>query len=268
VVRGIQFGLGLSLCSLALKEYILKSDFAGYLLATLSFIIVLFFIKNKRFPAAIIVIFIGLLYAFLFKLHITDFTRLIGVNWPPISVPSLTHIVQGFLLLSLPQIPLSLGNSILATQQSCKDYFPERTDITVTKLGFSYAGMNLLAPFLGGIPVCHGAGGLVGHYAFGGRTGGSVVIYGSMYLVLGLFFGNGFNSIIQLFPLPVLGVILLFEGLSLMQLIIDVGSDKKSFTIALLTGILAFGLPYGYLFALVLGTLFFYGSAKIDWLKD
>jgi hypothetical protein len=68
--------------------------------------------------------------------------------------------------------------------------------------------------------------------------------------------------------LPVLGVILLFEGLSLMQLIIDVGSDKKSFTIALLTGILAFGLPYGYLFALVLGTLFFYGSAKIDWLKD
>jgi MFS superfamily sulfate permease-like transporter len=268
VVRGIQFGLGLSLCSLALKEYILKSDFAGYLLATLSFIIVLFFIKNKRFPAAIIVIFIGLLYAFLFKLHITDFTRLIGVNWPPIGVPSLTHIVQGFLLLSLPQIPLSLGNSILATQQSCKDYFPERTDISVTKLGFSYAGMNLLAPFLGGIPVCHGAGGLVGHYAFGGRTGGSVVIYGSMYLVLGLFFGNGFNSIIQLFPLPVLGVILLFEGLSLMQLIIDVGSDKKSFTIALLTGILAFGLPYGYLFALVLGTLFFYGSAKIDWLKD
>src|SRR5205823_12080891 len=110
----------------------------------------------------------------------------------------------------LPQIPLSLGNSILATRQIGEDLFPQ-TRLTVRKIGLTYSLMNLVNPFFSGIPTCHGSGGMVGHYTFGARTGGSVVIYGSIYLVLGVFFSHAFSTAVYLFPLPVLGVILLFE---------------------------------------------------------
>ena len=67
--------------------------------------------------------------------------------------------------------------------------------LTIRKISFTYALMNLVNPFLGGFPVCHGSGGMVGHYAFGARTGGSVVIYGGLFLVLGLFFSQGFAEV-------------------------------------------------------------------------
>lgn len=121
------------------------------------------------------------------------------------------------------------------------------------KIGFTYALMNLINPFFGGIPTCHGSGGMVGHYTFGGRTGGSVILYGVFYLVLGLFFGKGFDALIGVFPLPVLGVLLLFEGLMLMLLVQDVAASKTDLPIALLVGMIASGLPYGYVVGIVVG---------------
>ncbi len=55
----------------------------------------------------------------------------------------------------------------------------------------------------------------MGHYTFGARTGGSVVIYGFLYLIISLFFSRGFDNIVQIFPLPALGVILIYEGFAL-----------------------------------------------------
>ncbi|MCH7768705.1 MAG: putative sulfate/molybdate transporter [Nitrospinae bacterium] len=96
---------------------------------------------------------------------------------------------------------------------------------------------------------------MAGHYAFGGRTGGSVIINGSMYLLLGLFFSGSFNGIITIFPLPILGVILFFEGLTLMRLIGDIVYPRAHFSIALLVGLIAVGLPYGFLIGMIVGTL-------------
>ena len=97
------------------------------------------------------------------------------------------------MLLAIPQIPLSLGNSILATRQIAEDLFPEK-HIGVRKLSLTYAVMNLVNPWFGGVPTCHGSGGLAGHYTFGARTGGSLIIYGSLFLILGLFFATGFET--------------------------------------------------------------------------
>ena len=94
---------------------------------------------------------------------------------------------------------------------------------------------------------------MAGHYAFGGRTGGSVIIYGSMYLVLGLFLSTGFDKVINIFPMPILGVLLTFEGLTLMGLIRDITQDRGSFLIAVLVGLIAGTLPYGYLVGMVVG---------------
>jgi hypothetical protein len=95
---------------------------------------------------------------------------------------------------------------------------------------------------------------MAGHYAFGARTGGSVVIYGAFYLVFGLFFSRGFAELVQAFPLPILGVILLFEALALMMLARDTVGVRADFAIVLLVGLAANGLPYGYVVALIAGT--------------
>jgi hypothetical protein len=76
--------------------------------------------------------------------------------------------------------------------------------------------------------------------------------------MLGLFFGNGFGEVIKAFPLPVLGVILLFEGLALILLLRDTAGADREFRLALLVGLLAFGLPYGFAIALAAGLALYY----------
>jgi xanthine/uracil/vitamin C permease (AzgA family) len=257
VVRGIQFGLGLQLAYLALKDYIPADGRWGFALAGAAFLLTLLLLGNRKFPPAPFVIALGIIYAIAFKLTGSLPGHGFGVRLPMFHVPAWHDILTGFILLALPQIPLSLGNSILATRQVSEDLFPERAP-SIKKISMTYSIMNLVNPFFSGVPTCHGSGGIAGHYAFGGRTGGSVMIYGTLYLALGLFFSRGFSTAVQLFPLPVLGVILLFEALALMRLTRDAAAKPADFAIVLLVGLICFGVPYGYVVGLVVGTALAY----------
>lgn len=254
VVRGIQFGLGLQLAGIALGAYVPGQGRAGYLLAALAFLITLFLLGNRRFPPAPFVILLGVGFAFFFGLDFAALKAGFGFSLPSFRVPTQADVLTGLLLLALPQLPLSLGNSLLATRQVVSDFFPERR-LGLRRIGLTYSLMNLVSPFFGGVPTCHGSGGIAGHYAFGARTGGSVVLYGLFYLVLGLFFSSGFQSVLLLFPRPILGVILLFEALALIRLISDEASSKARFAVVLLVGLLCASLPYGYVVGLVVGAL-------------
>ena len=264
VIRGLQLGLGITLALLAFRQYIPADQSSGYMLALLSFILVLGLMGHQKYPAALVVIVLGFVYALFFKVDYGDLSQIVGFNLPQWHFPTSENILKGFLLLALPQIPLSLGNSVLATQQVAQDLFPERKPLTIKKIGITYSLMNLINPFFSGVPTCHGAGGMVGHYTFGGRTGGSVVLYGLLFVIMGLFFGDNFQIIIQVFPLPVLGVILLFESLALMLLIKDVTHEKKGLVITLMVGVMAAGLPYGFLVAMVVGSILYYLPVKLD----
>jgi hypothetical protein len=134
------------------------------------------------------------------------------------------------------------------------DLFPERP-VTVRKIGLTYATVNLIAPWFSGIPVCHGCGGLAGHYALGGRTGGSVVIYGSAYLFAGLFLAGSFGELAAAFPLPLLGALLAFEALTMLSLIRELAGSSRDWTIALIVALCAFGVPQGYLVGVIAGVL-------------
>ena len=261
VVRGIQFGLGIQLAMVALKEYVVADSYPGYIIAALAFILTIILIGNRKYPPAIFVIAAGIIYALVMHFDILATVRFVQFAAPKLYSPSISDILTGFLILAIPQIPLSIGNSIIATRQVAHDLFPEK-EITIRKISFTYSIINLINPFLGGIPTCHGSGGMAGHYAFGARTGGSVMIYGMLFLILGLFFSGSFEAVVKIFPLPVLGIILLFEGLWLMVFIKDVIDSKKSFLIALLVALISCGLPYGYLIGMVVGTILYYISDK------
>lgn len=256
VVRGIQMGLGLQLGMLALKEYILSDSVAGYVLAAAAFIIVLTLIGNRRFPPALAVIVMGIIYGLMFKWNESLLALAPGLHLPVLQIPSLEDILTGIVVLALPQIPLSLGNSIYASHQVIQDYFPEK-NVPARKIGLTYSLMNIFSAFFGGIPVCHGAGGLIGHYAFGARTGGSIAIYGMLYVTLGFLCGGNVNVLAAIFPKPILGVILVFEGLCLLTLIKDTLSGKNEFVITILVALAAISLPYGYLIGMVAGTVIY-----------
>lgn len=252
VVRGIQFGLGLQLSLLALRDYVPADGNAGWVLAGITFAIVVALLGNRRFPPALFAIALGIIYALAFRFDSVSFAGSLGFDLPRFQVPSASAIAQGFILLAIPQLPLSLGNSVLATRQLAHDLFPE-ANIGIRKIGFTYSVMNLVNPFFGGVPTCHGSGGIAGHYQFGARTGGSVVIYGTLYLALGLLAAAGFADAVELFPLPVLGVILAFEGLALMRTIGTL--DRSDLGVALLVGLIAAGVPYGYVVGVVIGVV-------------
>ncbi|MGC8887579.1 MAG: molybdate transporter family protein [Verrucomicrobiia bacterium] len=268
VIRGIQFGLGLQLASVALAKYVQSDGNAEILLAVLAFVISILLLNNKRLPAALPVIGLGILFALLVKSDAQKLSQpVVAICLPQFSLIGISDIITGFLLLSLPQIPLSIGNSVLATAQITKDLFPAR-NVSVKKIGITYGIMNLIVPWFGGFPVCHGSGGLVGHYTFGGRTGGSVIIYGSVFLVLGDLFGKSFGHIINIFPLPMLGVLLLFESLGLIYHSRDIAGEKTEFPITILVGLIAAFLAYGFVIGMIIGVGIYYFKNRVNLTSD
>lgn len=269
VVRGVQLGLGLMLANIALKDYIVKdSHLFDYILVAIAGIIGIVLMGNRKYPPAIFIILIGIFYALFFQIeNPTSLFAKMEIEIPNFSIPKWNDITTGFLLLALPQIPLSIGNSILATEQISKDLFPEKK-ITVNRIGITYSLINIFSAFFSGIPVCHGSGGMVGHHSFGARTGGSIVIYGIFFLITGFFFSENFDEIIRLFPIQILGVILFFEALKLVFLIKDLQAKTSDLYIALFVGLISCSVPYGFLISLILGTILYYNSTKIKLLNS
>ncbi|MDZ4657112.1 MAG: putative sulfate/molybdate transporter [Bythopirellula sp.] len=264
VVRGVQFGLGLSLASLALKDYVQSDGVSGYALAAVVFVVMLLLLGNRRVPGGLVVILLGIAYALVYRYDSLIFAASPSLALPKLYTPTWNDIATGFLVLALPQLPLSLSNSVIATNQTIKDLFPGRA-VGVPKIGLTYAVANLIMPWFSGIPVCHGCGGLAGHYAFGARTGGAVIIYGGLYLVLGLFFSRQIGEVIQIFPKPILGIVLLFEAMTLLLFVRDQAAKQRDLMIAMLVALIAFTLPQGYVVGLLVGTAIYY-LAERGWL--
>jgi MFS superfamily sulfate permease-like transporter len=254
VIRGVQAGLGLQLATLALRDYVPVGGVGGYALALVAFAITVALLGNRRLPPAPVVLARGVAYALATAAVAPGALWAgAGLHLPTLEAPTWANVVQGFLLLALPQIPLSLGNSVLATRQLAEDLFPERPAPAVRTIGFTYAAMNVASAALGGVPTCHGSGGMAGHYAFGGRTGGSVFISGLFYVALGLLFGGAFAAVVAVFPRPVLGVLLVVEGLALLVLLRDLAAAPSELALALLVAVVAATVPYGYLVGMALG---------------
>lgn len=67
--------------------------------------------------------------------------------------------------------------------------------------------------------------------------------------------GTGFETVIRVFPLPILGILLLFEALMLIGLVRDVAPIRPEFLLAGLIGLCCAFVPYGFLVGLAGGTV-------------
>jgi MFS superfamily sulfate permease-like transporter len=161
-------------------------------------------------------------------------------------------ILKGTLLFTIPQVPLTLGNAVIATVAENNDLFPTR-QVTEKKLAISQGIMNLVSPLFGGVPMCHGAGGMAGHVRFGARTGGAPVILGSILVTIALFFSDSVSTLFKILPDPILGVILFFSGVELATAVKDIGSKRSDFYVMLVVaGFASWNMGVAFLVGIVL----------------
>jgi hypothetical protein len=199
-------------------------------------------LTNRIIPAMFLLLLFGAAYGIL--RDPTLFTALREVDMelrlPTFVLKSMTFsdFLFGTLFLALPQVPLTLGNPIIAISEENNHLFPDRP-VNEDKISASTGLMNILGASVGGVPMCHGAGGMAGHVRFGARTGGALVILGLVLLVVALLFSGSVTTFLRLFPPSILGVILFLTGAQLALGACDIPKDKGERFALIVTGALA-----------------------------
>jgi MFS superfamily sulfate permease-like transporter len=257
VVRGLMLGLGLSFI-LEGVNLMQRGPALALVGAAMTFIL----LGQARMPAMLVLLAYGAIAALATdQTLMSDLSTLSpGFRLPSVGLPSLglRDLLQGTLVLAIPQAALTLGNAIIATKEENNGLFPDRP-VSVRLLAADHGLMNLLGAAVGGVPMCRGAGGMAGHIRFGARTGGALVILGALLLVVALFLSDSVDTLFRLFPLPVLGVILFFGGIELAASVNGEGASRADRTVMVVTaGIALWNMGAGY----VAGLALYYAAAR------
>jgi hypothetical protein len=244
VVRGIQITLGVMLAIEAIKMIS-----TGWALGIISIIIVLIFRENRHAPAAVVLMALGMAIVF-FKGQFQQFS-VPSFNLPVFTKFSISEVWQTMMLAGFAQIPLTVTNAVIATASLIKIYWPDK-NISEKQLSWNQGIMNVILPFFGGMPTCHGAGGLAGQYYFGARTGGTNIIEGAIEICLGLFFAGSIVSIFSVFPTAIIGSMMFLVGIELTKFAKDLRFSKDIIPMAstVITA-LAANMAYGFIAGLL-----------------
>jgi hypothetical protein len=257
IIRGIMLGLGLSFVVEGIG--MMKGE---PVIAVIALAGTFLLLSKEKVPTMLILLAFGVGAALMKNPGLWQELSQISIRFriPDIYIGKISwqDLIAGSLILGLPQAPLTLGNAIIGTAEENNELFPDRP-ATVKTIALDHGIMNIFSAAIGGVPLCHGAGGMAGHVRFGARTGGALVILGIIVLLLGLFFSDSVATIFKFFPLSILGVILFFTGLELASMVRDIGSKRSDVYIMLVTaGFAMWNMGVAYLVGLAL----YYGTKK------
>ncbi len=258
---GVVMGLGFSFMLEGIRM-MAKSPWIGAAMLVLT----LFLLARSRFPSMLVLLVIGAALALVEQPTLAG--ELATIHFEP-RLPTLAWTTLnwndlwiGTIYLALPQLPLTFGNALISISEENNRLFPDRP-VTERRVALSTGFMNLWSSALGGIPMCHGAGGMAGHVRFGAHTGGASIMLGGLLLVIGLFLGDSVALLFRLFPPSVLGVILFLAGMQLALNGRALGLDKVERHIVLVTA--AFAI-WNVGIAVLVG-IAAYHAAKRGWLS-
>jgi SulP family sulfate permease len=229
----------------------------GMLIGITGGLLTLLLLDNKKWPAGLVVVLSGFVIGALVGTHEGFEKMRLGLYWPaflPFGIPSSADLTFACLALVLPQIPMTLGNAVIANADLSQEYFGEHAKkVTYGALCITMGLANLFTFFVGGMPLCHGAGGLAAHYRFGAKTAGSNLMIGSVFVLLALLFGKHTLAIAYLLPMSILGILLVFAGIQLALTIGDLENRKDLFVALIMMGItLAANLAIGFVVGLAI----------------
>ena len=251
VVRGVQLSVGLLFFKLAWGLVAEPPDVFGDTLPSAWMIpaaglLVVVAILGRRHAVTLVLVGIAAVVAAV--------TYSGAWEWGPsaLEAPALSAsaLATAAVVLVLPQLPLTFTNSCVAAADAAHAYFGAAADrVRPGRLGVSLGAANVLAASIGGMPVCHGAGGLSAHRGFGARTGGAPIAMGVALLALALVAGNSLAGVLTGFPLPILAALLAVAGLLHLTLLRDLRGPGE-WALALAIGVAG---VFGFLAVAVVG---------------
>lgn len=209
LIRGIQLALGVMLGWQAVKM-MRPEPWWGLVALAIIFLVR----QNRHAPAALVIMGLGVAI----MAARGDLARSVslGVSLPRFAVPAWREVWQAMVLAGFAQIPLTITNAVLATASMIRDLFPEKP-VSETRLVLNMSLMNIASSFFGGMPMCHGSGGLAGQYYFGARTGGTNILEGLIEIGLGMFLGQSLAQVLAVFPMALVGGMMLMVGVQFLQ---------------------------------------------------
>ena len=225
VIRGVQLAVGLTFVRIAWGMVAHPpSTFTGHwpVAATaLACLITTVVLLRWRRASALVAVATGMVIAVVTTWGSGPMT----LGPTPITLPTITpaDLMLAATLLVLPQVPLTLTNSCLAPADAAPRYFPDAASrITPSRLARTLGMANLAVGAISGMPLCHGAGGMSAHHAFGARTWRAPALIGAALTTLALLFSQDLTLILRAFPLAILAALLLVAGITHAQLLSDV----------------------------------------------
>lgn len=198
LVHGFQLGLGIMLMLAALR--MLGAAPAELVLVLLAAAVLVLITRATQWPILGLIAAAGLIWGLLHAVPVAEAAR--------------EHSLRASIvaLMVLPQIALTLTNSVLGTQRAASDYFGQRAArVSPRRLLLSLGVGNLLVGLVGGMPYCHGSGGVTAHYRGGSRTWRSNAVIGGTLLAMSalLVLGGGglpeFPATLQALLIGVIG---------------------------------------------------------------
>jgi MFS superfamily sulfate permease-like transporter len=244
VIRGIQVALGVLL---AIQAFEMMSK--RWALGLVSVLIVLLLRKSRYAPAAVVLVVLGVA---IMVVH-GDFQQVAAPQFslPSLAAFSLRESWQSLLQAGFSQLPLTATNAVIATSVLIKEYWPDHP-VSEKKLSFNMGVINLVAPWFGGMPMCHGAGGLAGQYYFGARTGGTNIIEGVLEIAMGLFLAGSIAALFAAFPTAIVGAMMFLVGIELTKFAKDVrwGPDLLPLSSTVIVSLVS-NMAFGFLAGLV-----------------
>jgi MFS superfamily sulfate permease-like transporter len=232
IVRGIQLGLGLMLIKTSFGMMNMDISVA----VTAGFILLASIIVIKKIPPLIPILALAVALSFR-SLQVTSIGPL---AFTP-DLPNLNNLWIGFTMLVIPQIALTFGNAIVATESTARILYGNRAErLNLVNIPASMGIANIVSGFMGGAPMCHGSGGLTAHCKFGATSERSGYIIGLTLIVLAVLFGASALAIISAFPKGILGVLLCYVGIQHALFVRDILQDRAALSVALTTAIAGF----------------------------
>jgi hypothetical protein len=240
VIRGIQLSIGMLLAKAAIDLMVKPHQLAigdgplasGGLtfavgLGVLVLFVLLLFQRLKVPGGTLALLAAAAAIGIVLGVHVAPALSL-GPQPLGVRVPSTSDFSQAFWVLVVPQVGLSLGNSVLATAATARRYFGEAgARVTPRSLALTMGLANLVVSPVGGMPMCHGAGGMTAHYRTGARGGLSIAAYGAFLVALGVLLGASAPGVLALIPVAVLAGFLLYVAVEHATLVADLrGRDE------------------------------------------
>lgn len=241
VVRALQLGVGVLLVIAAVRLAVdPPAVFLGtppspwpVVLAAAAFLAVSWTARSGRYGAAL-----GLLAAGIAAAWVLARPELAGPTFrlPSVDLPGPGAFGSAFVLLVIPQLPLTFGNAVVAVSDLGHEYFGRAgRRITPSLVCLSCGIGNVVSGLVGGMPMCHGAGGLTAHVRLGARTAGMNLLLGGALIALGLFFAPQVPVLLGLLPVWALAAFLAYAGLRHALLVIDLRG--AALALAIVTGV-------------------------------